>query len=1169
MILNIDEVEVEVIPKDDSFRYRKIMSDDNLTLKFSLPTFIEFPLGTNCEFEGKTYTLNTPQIFNKVHKRNFEYTLVMSSDSELLKNYKIKDSTGRLKFPLTAKPQEHLQLIVNVLNTYDSGWTIDECIVFTEKLISYNHNNCLDALNSIAKEFETEWEIIGKAISLKKVEYNLESPLALSYGKGNGFKSGVGRQNESTGFNVLYVQGGDRNISFVDYGSKDLLLPKNEEYTYSGVTYQTDANGLFIVEKDVTITNRKEESLDLSNIYPQRVGEVSTVVEVDAENNFYDFTDSTIEFDFNDYIIEGETLTVIFNTGILTGKEFEVKYIHDDKRFEIVPQELDGTTMPNDTYKPSVSDEYGVFGMMLPEEYISDDEEQTGASWDMFKQACQYFFENRDSKFSFTGELDGIWANSDWENIGGKIKLGGYVDFSDTEFQPTGLDIRIVGIKDFVNKPKFPIIELSNSVQSNGIISEIKKSKDNEVTTEDYFNESVKFTKRRFRDAQETTKLLEAAFLNFDSSVRPLSVETMQLLVGDKSLQFRFVDSKVDPEVITQDFTYTDSKLSTSATIIEHLTLGIDNLTLNPTRLVWDIDAYESAVLSDPDKSYYLYAKVSDSAETGVFVLSETAIGIDDVSGYYHLLTGILNSEYEGDRSFVKMYGFTEILPGQIRVDELASTDGAHFIKLLGDEIQIKGNVEFSSDSPAIGQVSDSIKIGGRNLILISEILDAFVQFEKISEKKVSLDGGGVLRYAYVAIDTDFKENTTYGLRFKHDSDGDDNCDFQITYTDASYEYISSVNGEFVEYFTPNTKTVSVVTFYYYPAPYPSGTQPTYAFLEEWELVEGNKFIGWNPAPEDLGYLGLAFNNKTNISGGLLASSLIKLGAIEESEDNWVEKSGMSGLNDNIGFYTGGDYDDAVANLVKTLLRKDGSGYFADGNISFDTSGNLIVKAIIEALSGKIGAFDISANGISTDGIVLDTSDIEDLVDIGGADTETTILSSATDNVSNETIDTESVSEAYVESISITTTSRLRFGISSTQSELRTTSSLVQVKNDSDEVVFADLISINNAKEYDITLPTGTYDIYFTTRGFTTDVFNTNNNSITAISGETKILVEPVSAATKIAANGMYSYWGSDKYLYFEKDYGFQVRFGSYVFKISSASGLQKSSDGGGIWSSL
>ena len=106
---------------------------------------------------------------------------------------------------------------------------------------------------------------------------------------------------------------------------------------------------------DKELTTAKEDSLDCTEIYPSRVGTVSVVFEVNKENNFYDFVDEDIpkELNFEDCLIAGENMTVIFQTGMLTGKEFEVKYIHEEKdkkagrRFEIVPQEIDGITMPD------------------------------------------------------------------------------------------------------------------------------------------------------------------------------------------------------------------------------------------------------------------------------------------------------------------------------------------------------------------------------------------------------------------------------------------------------------------------------------------------------------------------------------------------------------------------------------------------------------------------------------------------------------------------------------------------------------------------------------------------------------------------------------------------------------------------------------------------------
>ena len=73
-----------------------------------------------------------------------------------------------------------------------------------------------------------------------------------------------------------------------------------------------------------------------------------------------------------DYIIEGETATISFQKGMLAGddKQFEFKYNHSERRFELVPQEIDGVTMPNETFKPAVGDTYAIFGIMLPDAYI-------------------------------------------------------------------------------------------------------------------------------------------------------------------------------------------------------------------------------------------------------------------------------------------------------------------------------------------------------------------------------------------------------------------------------------------------------------------------------------------------------------------------------------------------------------------------------------------------------------------------------------------------------------------------------------------------------------------------------------------------------------------------------------------------------------------------------
>ena len=99
---------------------------------------------------------------------------------------------------------------------------------------------------------------------------------------------------------------------------------------------------------------------------------------------------------------------------------------------------------------------------------------------------------------------------------------------------------------------------------------------------------------------------------------------------------------------------------------------------------------YVSPVLSDGSSKYYLYAKVPVSGkDSGTFILDEKSIKMTDVSGYYLLLVGILNTEYDGERSFAPLYGFTEVLPGQVRTDKIMSADGNSWIDLLSGAMQL------------------------------------------------------------------------------------------------------------------------------------------------------------------------------------------------------------------------------------------------------------------------------------------------------------------------------------------------------------------------------------------------------------------------------------------------------------------------------------------------
>nr|WP_291805985.1 cell envelope integrity protein TolA [Capnocytophaga sp.] len=865
MQINFNTNRLDILPTDESYRYRSIMGEHTLTLYFSLPTYTDIPTGAWCEFQGEWYTLNQPAKIVKHNSFSFEYTVTMDSEGANLKNYKFRNPNDKtLKFPFTASPRYHIQILVDCLNMIDSGWTLGTTIEASEKLISYNHNNCLEALDMIAKAFETEYEIIGKTIHLHKVEYFKDNPLPLQYGKGKGFKTGVSRTTEQSRITRLYVQGGDRNIDRSKYGNKELLLPKSQEYTYEGVTFVSDDKGLSIAIKNAQNNGFvNEQSLDLSHIYPKRKGRVSAVFEVDKTKHFYDFTDTTIPqaLNFWDMRINGEKMLIYFESGMLSGREFEVqKYDHTQKRFQLVPKEEDGVTMPNDIFKPAIGDEYSVYNMQMPNAYICDNATQSGASWEMMKEACKYLYENRADLFTFTGDLDGIWAKKHWANVGGRLKMGAYIHFSDTEFQRTPVTIRIVGLKEYVNNPYSPQIELSNKVQGQSFATEIRKLQNQEVYFGELNKRTLSETKRSWRNALETIKQVEEAFPEYTKSIIPATVQTMMALVGNKSGQFAFVANKTNPITVPHSlyFDKATKQINAGSGWIKHYALGTTDIKPNYSAAdykYWYAPAFVSGRLDDKAKTYYLYIKASKVVETAEFILSENKIDLEQETGYYHFLYATVNSEYNGERGIAQLNGFTEITGGQIKTDKITSGNGQQYIELLPNEIRIKANLHITDGNKTeikqlinpdllsldnrLKSSINNIQVGGRNLL-------------KNSGQKITNNHYNIAVYD---LTEEIKEGDIVTLTIKGKL-GVGKLVF-AAYNSGDFLELSKLfdkgNGIYQNTFVWRTrnqyriadnKTLFVWTY--------DSTVTAESTIEWIKLERGNKPTDWSPAPEDL-----------------------------------------------------------------------------------------------------------------------------------------------------------------------------------------------------------------------------------------------------------------------------------------------------------------------------
>lgn len=692
---------LDIQVNDESYQRSAVMSEDNLYLYYSLQNPVALPLYSYCEFNGRRYTLMDEENFTKINTENHEYKVMFESYIGYLKRCKFEyftlntkgeiNSDIEIDFSLTFSPASFARLIVDNMNQKDAtgGWQVGECIEAEERLLDFNDMYCLDALTYIAEQFNTEWEVDGKTIYIRKVERDKKNPLPVAYGQGKGLLSGLERTNFKNRIGAVRIKTSDRNINRATYGSATLKMPRNHTVTYNGVEYVTDASGSRLTRKVPLFKSPiiPTDTLDLTNIYPRRVGTISSVVKVNESKNLYDIIDLDNEIDFASNIIPGENMTLIFQGGQLSGREFDVTYIHAERRFEIVPLTDRGMMYPTPGIEPEVGGKYAVFHIQLPQEYI------TSAETEALNLALKHLYEHEQPQFTYKATLDKIFAKAKWTEIGRYFRPGYFVRLSEPQHLPEPVDIRIVAVKRYVNNPYMPEVELSNSVTGHTIGSTLEQLQNKEQTIDRSKGESISFTKRRFRDSQQALTMLEKAVQGFSEGINPIWVKSMAALFGDESLQFRFVNNKTTPEIISSGivFNNTTKILTCPARSIQHMSIGINALSSQhpvSSYTFFDMQAFDRTLINETE-AMYLYAKCDKTTKRGTYLLSTEPFTFDSADGNYYLLVGILSDEFDGTRSYVEVYGFTEILPGRITLWKIVDPDGFQYWDMLNKAFRI------------------------------------------------------------------------------------------------------------------------------------------------------------------------------------------------------------------------------------------------------------------------------------------------------------------------------------------------------------------------------------------------------------------------------------------------------------------------------------------------
>ncbi|WP_261390758.1 phage tail protein [Riemerella anatipestifer] len=811
----------------------KLFGEETVTMDFSLPHFVLFRIGDAVEVYGKTYYISQEPVVNKKSTKEYVYSLVFNGEKYRLAEvqYFFYDENNELnisEFSITATAQKMVELLVANANRTQTGWSVGRIDSTETKTIDFRDYNCLAALTRIAEDFGLEfWVDADKSIHLE--ERKKVSGYTLEYGKSKGLK-GITRNpyTESSLVTRLYARGSSRNIP-KNYrnGQKVLRMP------VPFLEKNTDKYGII------------EHTQPFEDIYPKRVG---TVTQVYADNPLK-FSDSTLDFDLNEYNEYGNTIIqkgisakVIFQTGDLAGYTLEVKEYGFDsasKTFTLLKnQDEKSFDIPSDTFRPQVGDKYIIIDIAMSKSYVDNAEQELQAA------AQEYLDKNSKQRFIYAVEPDPIYL----KKINFNLKLGHTIRFKDSDF---GLDddIRVISITRNINNPYDISFEISEQATITQIVRNYIEKEKAQTAIKKQQKYNAEMARRSFLFAEEIKNNVFDNEGYFDTQkIKPLSIETGMLSVGSRMQQFSLPNIALS---ITSD----NKRLHNTAGQMVHLTIDP-----NAPR-TWNLA--ENTTVQFSDNFNFIYIKADKIGSNATIVVTEQKILFDSDPIFYFFLAGNVSSIINGVRRIKTSYGYTQITPSEITTGRITSPNGSNYIDLKQDGIEINAKVTFASNSPAIKQVVDAVSVGGVNLARNTEFKNGGEHWSKgypqaeflpneRSVKITSIDG-----QVYNQIDQNIKceKNTEYtisafvkgiGSAFFYALEMKENGTHTTVYSDNYREFPVNSEYKYVN-FTISTQS-DTAYFIFILRAFSNNT----VWFKDVKVEKGNKATDWSPNPKDI-----------------------------------------------------------------------------------------------------------------------------------------------------------------------------------------------------------------------------------------------------------------------------------------------------------------------------
>lgn len=369
----------------------ELMKEDYISIVFSLETPVQLEIGDNVDYEGSLYYI-TDKVYPTFNTSNggYDYTLRLESHYYRWKNHILfydRQGNKEASWSLTRSPEAHLSIVVSNLRAI--GFTfkgkeyqaiVDSTVDPVAKLVQYNNTNIIDALTKIAEAWECEWWVDGDKIYLGHLEHG--EPVNLEIGKE--ISSMSRSQSQDIFATRLYAFGSSRNLPS-DYRKgetgavvegvvqKRLMLP-------AGTPYVDVIEGL---EEEQVV----EAVIIFEDIYPRVTGTITEVIPKEITDEYdsgdpitftvYRFKDANLTFK-KKYILPGQDLHVIFQTGPLSGMDFALKFnperLPEDNPeaqvFEIVRNDTYGHTLPESPLIPGIGNKYILYN--FDTRYVND-----------------------------------------------------------------------------------------------------------------------------------------------------------------------------------------------------------------------------------------------------------------------------------------------------------------------------------------------------------------------------------------------------------------------------------------------------------------------------------------------------------------------------------------------------------------------------------------------------------------------------------------------------------------------------------------------------------------------------------------------------------------------------------------------------------------------------